>query len=163
MKLRKNMLWRVVLYFPIASFISGYISLLLSPFCFQRVTNPDGVVSAVVDPLKEGLLNGGLLLAVFLIGGLVFFRSMTRKEIVASAGILTAIEIILLLLAQVAPQLASNIFNGPFWMMFSIFSMVASYIARVLPVPVLPGLIAAFTPMLFVVFGKKSIPDPQQK
>lgn len=156
MELRKNMLWMGVLYFPIASLISGYICLALSSFYIHRVTNADGTLSAVTDSAQEGLVNGGLLLAVLLIGGLVFFRTMTRKEIARSIGILSAIEIVIVLLDQLAPSLTSFLFIGPLWMLFSLFNMVAGYIAQVLPAPVLPALIAAFTPMLFVLFGKKA-------
>ena len=156
MKNRKKTLWKVVLYFPIASLIGGYLRVALSSLYMHRVTNPDGTLSAVVDPLKEGLVNGGLLLVVILIGGIVFFRTMSRKEIAQSAAILTAIEVILVLLEQVAPNFIRTIFIGPLGMMFSLFSMVASYIAIVLPVPVLPHLIAALTPMVFVFFGRKT-------
>lgn len=161
MKNRKKTLWRVVLYFPVASLISGYLRVALSSFYMHRMTNPDGTLSAVVNPLKEGLVNGCLLLVVILIGGIVFFRTMSRKEIARSAAILTAIEVILVLLEQVAPNFIRAIFIGPLWMMFSLFSMVASYIAKVLPVPMLPHLIAALTPMVFVLFGKEACASKQ--
>ena len=155
MKPRNSTLWRVVLYFPAASLITGYIRLSLDSFYNHRVTNPDGSLSLVTDPLREGLVNGGLLLVVLLIGGLLVCRTMTRREIVRSAGLLSAIYLVLRLLGHVFPSLISMLLPGPLFMIFSLFSMVAGYVHQLLPLPLLPTLLGALTPMLLVPFGKK--------
>ena len=93
----KNSWWKVPLYCMAAGWI-----------CFQLeirwlgqwaiVTLPDGTITS--DTTRWMILSAGLFLAVVLIGGLLFFRKMTRKEILFSASVLAILNVVLGLLAN---------------------------------------------------------------
>ena len=57
------------------------------------------------DPLRSALLNGALFVLVLLAGGLLVFRSMTRREIAVSAAIFAGIDLVLCLIQLLAPDL----------------------------------------------------------
>lgn len=162
MKIRAGALWRMLLYYPIASAVSGYIILWTSPFYMEKIVDAQGVISATRDPLRAFLVEAGLFLAVFLIGGLVVFRSMTRREIAVSAGILSGIYIAVGLLEKI-PGVFSFFLLSDLWLCGSLNSMVTSVIRMVLHQSTIAALLGVFTPMLFTVFGKKEAHPSEQK
>ena len=100
MNVRVNTLWRVPVFYLCASWISFYLTVYLGFLYLVKTTGADGVTEVSVDPIRSTIFDLVLLLAVLLLGGLWAFRSMTRREIAASAALL-----ILPMLAIVLTQL----------------------------------------------------------
>lgn len=88
----KKSWWRIPLYCMAASWICFQFEIdLLSRWTI--VTLPDGSIES--DPTRWMVMSALLFLAVVCIGGFLFFRKMTRKEIFFSASILAALNIVL--------------------------------------------------------------------
>lgn len=60
---------------------------------FAAVESPEGVYS--IDTTRQLIVYGALFAAVLLVGGLVFFRNMSRKEIFWSATIIVLYGLVL--------------------------------------------------------------------
>ena len=88
--MRKNW-WKVTLYCVVASVIAFELEVrfLLN---FAIVTTEEGYVTS--DPTRELIVYGAVFVAIVLIGGLVFFRRMTRREIAMSACVLAVINVV---------------------------------------------------------------------
>ena len=88
MTIRPQTLWRVPVFCAVASAVSFFLTVYLGRFFFVvETTGADGVPVISADPLRSALFNGVLFVLVLLAGGLLVFRSMTRREIAASAAI----------------------------------------------------------------------------
>lgn len=87
--MRKNW-WKVTLYCAVASFIAFELEVrfLLN---FAIVTTEEGYVTS--DPTRALIVYGVVFAVIVLIGGLVFFRRMTRREIAMSACVLAALNV----------------------------------------------------------------------
>lgn len=81
MGIRKDSLW-VVPVFCVGAGIVTHIVYLAVLFLMRMASYPDW------GRVNELLVFGGCFLAVLLLGGLYFFRDMTRKELFASISIL---------------------------------------------------------------------------
>ena len=89
MTVRAKTLWRVPVFCTIASWLTYYITIYLGGFFFTvRTQGVDGTVEVSADPVRSAVFTGVLFLAILLAGGLWAFRSMTRREIAASAALL---------------------------------------------------------------------------
>ena len=154
MEVRKNTLWRVVVYVPVASVVYALVSMWLAPLYQHKVTAPDGAVSMMTNTAVQTLVDVALLLVVFVVGALLL-RSMTRREIAASALILALIEIAFIVLGRAAPGLTSLLLSWPVLLAREVFSTIAFYIHQLLPSSLLSSLLAAFAPLLFVLVGRK--------
>ena len=82
MGIRKDQLW-VVPVFCIGAGIATHIVYFAAHFLVWIVSYPDDGWVNVYDPL----VFGGCFLAALLLGGLCFFRDMTRKELFVSVSI----------------------------------------------------------------------------
>lgn len=108
MTIRPQTLWRVPVFCAVASAVSFYLTVYLGRFFIVVETpGPDGTPVLSADPLRSALLNGALFVLVLLAGGLLVFRSMTRREIAASAALFAGIDLVLCLLQLLAPDLLS--------------------------------------------------------
>lgn len=150
----KNSWWKVPLYCMAASWI-----------CFQLeirwlgqwaiVTLPDGTITS--DTTRWMILSAGLFLAVVLIEGLVFFRKMTRKEILFFSSVLAVLNVVLGLLANLIqhtlPYLTMLWVELNEWS--SIFSQILSQLGVNLWVNAF--LVWILPPYIFLFFGKKEI------
>ena len=88
MTIRPQTLWRVPVFCAVASAVSFFLTVYLGRFFFVvETTGADGVPVISADPLRSALFNGVLFVLVLLAGGLLAFRSMTRREIAVSAAI----------------------------------------------------------------------------
>lgn len=154
MEVRKNTLWRVVVYVPVASVVYALVTMWLSPLYWHKVTGPDGVVTMMTNTAVQTILDVVLLLVIFVVGCLLL-RSMTRREIAASALILALIEIVLIVLGRAAPGLTSLLLSWPILLAREMFSTIAFYIHQLLPSSLLSSLLAAFAPLLFVPVGRR--------
>ena len=154
MNIRKNTLWKVPLFCVIAGVIAfNAIVYLLGQFMI--VTLPDGTVTS--DNSRLLIISGAIFIVTLIVGGMVFFRNMTRKEIFFSASIIVAISLILVL-----TQWAFNLTTGPgavFFMyasqIFEWSSIVPQLLYRVGGNPWIGAFVASLTPYLFIPFGKK--------
>ena len=103
MKLRPGTLWRVPVFCIIASWLSYYITIYGGFLYMVRTTGADGAVEVSVDPLRSTIFQGVLFLAILLLGGLWAFRSMTKLEIAASAALISAVYLVVILLQLYLP------------------------------------------------------------
>lgn len=148
----KNSWWKVPLYCMAASWI-----------CFQLeirwlgqwaiVTLPDGTITS--DTTRWMILSAGLFLAVVLIGGLVFFRKMTRKEILFSSSVLAILNVVLGLLANLIQHTLPYL--TMLWVELNEWSSIFSQILSQLGVNpwVSAFLVWILPPYIFLFFGKK--------
>lgn len=153
MNLWTKNIWKIPLFCLLSGIIDFYISIKMLSWAIIRL--PDGTVT--VDDTRTLIVYGVIFLATLLVGGLIFFRKMTRKEIFCSASVLAAYGVILMLV-----QWSFNITTGPaaVWMMylfgpFEMFSFISQLI-HMFAVNLWIGVaLQALAPYLFVVFGKK--------
>ena len=153
MKLRPGTLWRVPVFCIIASWLSYYITIYGGFLYVVRTTGADGAVEVSVDPLRSTLFQGVLFLAILLLGGLWAFRSMTKLEIAASAALISALYLVVLLLQLYLPGFppALSVWLAPFQNWKGILS---SLLLRFMNFH-LALAASAFAPFLFVPFGRR--------
>ena len=153
MKLRPRTLWRVPVFCIIASWLSYYITIYGGFLYVVRTTGADGAVEVSVDPLRSTLFQGVLFLAILLLGGLWAFRSMTKLEIAASAALISALYLLVLLLQLYLPGFppALSVWLAPFQNWKGILS---SLLLRFMNFH-LALAASAFAPFLFVPFGRR--------
>ena len=153
MKLRPRTLWRVPVFCIIASWLSYYITIYGGFLYVVRTTGADGAVEVSVDPLRSTLFQGVLFLAILLLGGLWAFRSMTKLEIAASAALISAVYLVVLLLQLYLPGFppALSVWLAPFQNWKGILS---SLLLRFMNFH-LALAASAFAPFLFVPFGRR--------
>ena len=153
MKLRPGTLWRVPVFCIIASWLSYYITIYGGFLYVVRTTGADGAVEVSVDPLRSTLFQGVLFLAILLLGGLWAFRSMTKLEIAASAALISAVYLVVILLQLYLPGFppALSVWLAPFQNWKGILS---SLLLRFMNFH-LALAVSAFAPFLFVPFGRR--------
>lgn len=88
----KKTWWSVPLYCMAASWIGYHLEISLLGR-WAVVTLPDGALA--IDSVRSMILSAVLFLAVVGIGGFLFFRRMTRREIFCSASILVVMNVVL--------------------------------------------------------------------
>lgn len=154
MKISKKILWKVPLFCIIAGVIA-FNAVVYLIGRFMIVTLPDGTITA--DSTRMLIGYGVIFIVTVIVGGMVFFKNMTRKEIFFSASIVVAIGLLMN-----AIQLAFNLTTGT----VAVFFMYASRIFEwSIIVPLLlyrvnenlwiGAFIGSLTPYLFILFGKK--------
>ena len=153
MKLRPGTLWRVPVFCIIASWLSYYITIYGGFLYVVRTTGADGAVEVSVDPLRSTIFQGVLFLAILLLGGLWAFRSMTKLEIAASAALISALYLVVILLQLYLPGFppALSVWLAPFQNWKGILSsLLLRFIHFHLALAA-----SAFAPFLFVPFGRR--------
>ena len=153
MKLRPRTLWRVPVFCIIASWLSYYITIYGGFLYVVRTTGADGAVEVSVDPLRSTLFQGVLFLAILLLGGLWAFRSMTKLEIAASAALISAVYLVVILLQLYLPGFppALSVWLAPFQNSKGILSSLLLWFMNFH----LALAASAFAPFLFVPFGRR--------
>lgn len=156
MKLRFNTLWRVPVFCIVFSWISYYLTLYFGGSFFGVTTaRPDGTMELSVDPLRSAVFHGCLFVVVLLLGGLWFFRSMTKREIAVSAAIISGLYLAVALAQLFVPNfpVSLSIKLTPFqnWP-----GTVASFLLKLTDNFEFSILLANLAPFFFVPFGKKS-------
>lgn len=150
----KKSIWKVPLYCITAGLVSWYaIVRVLGRFAV--VTLPDGTIT--VDHTRSMIVYGAVFIAALLIGGLVFFRRMTKKEIFLSASIVVAFD-----LAATLIQWAFGLTTGPGAVVFLYidqcfeWSGIISQLVFAASDSVWAGAFAeTLVPYLFILFGRK--------
>lgn len=157
MTIRPQTLWRVPVFCAAASAVTFYLTVYLGRFfCVVETTGADGNTVISAAPLRSALLNGALFVLVLLAGGLLVFRSMTRREIAVSAAIFAGIDLVLCLIQLLAPDLLLPLlFPVALIQNWTAAPTSALYhLTGNLPVS---ALVACLAPFLFVPFGKRSL------
>jgi hypothetical protein len=153
--IRKETLWKVPLFCVVAG-ISVYILCVYVLLRLAIVNLPDGVITS--DNTRVLIIYGALFLGTLLIGGLVFLRDMTRKEIFLSASIVVLYGVILIII-QWAFNLTTG--HGAIWTIYLFLpfewcSVVPQIFFRLNDNLWLGAMVQVLTPYLFVLFGRKS-------
>lgn len=156
MKLRIQTLWKVPVYCAISSWLSFYLTVYIGGFFFTVQTlGADGVTQVSADPIRSAIFNGVLFLIVLLVGGLWAFRSMTKAEVVLSAGIASGFYL-LIIMAQL------HILNFPLSLSITLAYIqnwtgtLSSFLLKLTNNLTLSVILSSFAPLLFIPFGKKS-------
>lgn len=155
MKVRVKTLWRVPVYCAVSSWISFYITVYLGGLFFiVKTVGADEGTQISADPVRLMIFDGALFLAVLLIGGLWVLRSMTKKEIAVSAGITSAIYLLIILAQLYIPSfplsLSINLGYIQNWT-----GTINSWLFRITDNLTFSAILSCFTPMLFALFGRK--------
>ena len=155
MKMRRHTLWRVPVYCVIASILSYYLTIALSFLYIDTDVSVDaeGAIETMINPVRSATMDGTIFLAVLLVGGFCFLRSMTRKEIAVSAAIMSAIYLVFVIWEIWLPT------PFPLWLVIiqiqdwiSHLSSVLIWLTETLLLPC--TFLSCFAPFLFVLFGK---------
>lgn len=153
MKTSKSKLWKVPLYCIFVGVIAFYIVVnFLGKF--MVTTLPDGRIT--LDNTHALIIHGVIFILALIVGGLVFFRNMTRKEIFFSASIIVVFGLIVTL-----TQWVFNLTTGP-GTIFFIYASLAFEWSSIVPQLLyrvnenlwLGAFIGNLTPYLFILFGK---------
>ncbi len=142
--------WKVPLYCLIASWICFQLEVRLL-LRFAIVTLPDGSISS--DSTRSLIVFALVFMAVLLIGGLAFFRKISRRELLVSALVMVVLNAVVTLIAYKV--------QGMFALYWSEFTEWSIFIPQLLyklgmePDNLLAGVLSWLAPLLFVPFGKK--------
>ena len=144
----KKVWWKVPLYSAVAGFASYWFMLgVVGRFAYVRL--PDGTVS--YNDTLWMIASGAVFAAALLLGGLLFFRRMTRKEIAYSATVMVLINVVMAVLSPLLPSgIAMLVVYTREWYAFVVDVLLALGVGgRVATV------ISWAAVYLFVPFGKK--------
>lgn len=160
MKIRVRTLWRVPVYCLIASSVSAFLTLRFGGLIYvKELVEANGVTQSVIDPVKNIIFNAVMFLLVLLVGGLLCFRSMTKKEIAVSTAITSALYLAIVLLQLFLPNAANTMPASLLAAMMYIqnwTSILSSWIVQLTKQFTVAVIAASFAPMLFVPFGRKN-------
>ncbi len=151
----KQSWWKILAYTLAASLLSFYLEVRIGAK-FAIITLPDGSVST--DHTRWLLLSGCIFVIFLLIGGLVFFRKLSRKELFYSASVMVAVDIAGTLISNFTQRTPAG---AAFAVYFSEFTSWNDFVADVLLNviglnPWISTIFAWSIPYLFVLFGKKT-------
>ena len=155
MHIRRRTLWRVPVFCLISSYVSFYVTAYLgSAFFVVQTVGADGVTNVSADPVRSAIFDAMLFLIVLALGGLWAFRSMTRVEIAASAGIISVVYLAVVVLALAVPTVPIP-FVVQMGMLFN--GAVSSWLLRLTDHVAFSTIAACFAPLLFIPFGRKTV------
>lgn len=156
MNVRVKTLWKIPAYCVVSSWISFYITAYLGGFFFTvKTVGADGVTQVSVDPVCSLIFNVVLFLVVLLAGGLWVLRSMTKKEIAVSAGIASAIYLLIVLVQFYLPNSPTSLILALSYIQ-NWTGILSSCLIRITDNVIFSAILSCFAPMLFTLFGKKS-------
>ncbi len=155
MKIRKKTLWKVPLFCVAAGMLAFNAAVfLLSRFAI--VTLPDGTMTS--DNTRTLIIYGAIFIVTLMVGGLVVFRDMTRKEIFFSASIMVVVD-----LTMAWMQWAFDLTTGP-GVVFFVYASQRFEWHSIVPLLLflvnknlwLGAFVGSLTPYIFIPFGKKT-------
>lgn len=154
--MRKNTVWTVPLFCIAAGFAAFYL-IAYGVGRFAVVTAPDGTVSS--DEGRVLLIYGCIFAAGLIIGGFYLFARLTKREILVSATIIVVYHLVLILLDTVLPAKSDRLAMTFLYlgMANEWCSFVPLAIYRLTGSLILSNVLGAFTPYVFILFGKKSL------
>ncbi len=152
----KNSIWKVPLISLIASF-------LIIPLYMKIIMYSLKLTAGMINPIISLSASGGLLLLTLLLGGGIFLRKHTKKEIFVSAAVVSAYGFVLL-----SVQLLFDFTTGPMalvflqlskplqWTLF--FGELTIILEDKFQIPFwIFSYLRCFVPFLFVLFGRKAV------
>ncbi|MCI8608883.1 MAG: hypothetical protein HFE73_04490 [Firmicutes bacterium] len=144
----KMVWWKVPLYCVAAGWLCFKLKVhFLGRFAL--VTLPDGTITP--DNTKWLIMDAVLFCAVIIVGGLLFFRRMYRKEVFLSSSVMVGLNVVLGLIAYQT--------QGMFAVYWSEFSEWDSFVVQALYQLNVNEWVSAVVvwalPYLFVLFGRK--------
>ena len=145
----KKTWWRVPVYCLIASWICFQLEVRLL-LRFAIVTLPDGSISS--DGTRSLTVFAFVFVAVLLIGGLGFFRKISRRELLLSAFLMIVLDFYMMLKAWNDQGLLAF-----YWAELTEWSIFISQLLYMLGMDLenlLPRVLRALAPLLFVAFGR---------
>ena len=143
--------WKVPLYCVIASWICFQLTVHLFGQ-WAIVTLPDGSLSP--DLARWRVISVALFLIIICIGGIFFFRRMTRREIFCSASVMAVLNIVFGLLANKMQGVVSLYFAE----LTTWSSVVSSLTFQVTGDIWIAAVIAwVIPPYMFVLFGRRTV------
>ena len=147
-------LWRVPVLCLAGNWVAFYLTVYLGRFFFVvKTMGEDGNMIVSADPVRSLIFKWVLFFLVLFVGGICFLRCMTKKEIALSAGIMSGIYLILVLLQLYLPSfpLGVSVFLAQFqdWT-----GTVSNTLYQITGNLTLSAIAACFCPFLFVFFGK---------
>ena len=101
MKIRGKQWWKVPVFCVLAGIVSYYLTIYLGGR-FYVVTSPDGVLSIGAVRI---LIWYGILFLAALLAGWFFLRGMNRRELLCSATLAAALQLLVLLIQYLFPPL----------------------------------------------------------
>ena len=156
MNIRIGTLWRVPLFCLLSSLACYWLTIFPGALIYvNRTVGVNGTIEVSTDPVRSVLFQLALVFAVLLAGGLWAFRSMTRREIAASAAllILPMLAIVLAQLFLPAFPLEVSLFLSRFYSWTGNFSSLLMQLSLPLPAATI---LAQFAPLLFILFGRRT-------
>lgn len=142
--------WKIPLYSVIAGFVSWWLMVsYIGRLAIVKL--PDGTITS--NQTVWSLLSGGVFIIVLLIGGLIFFRKMTKKELLCSATVMFIFHIIMTSFSFLFPLSSITMF---FLEIREWYSIVTWLIAMAGLNNWLGVVISGACVYLFVLFGKKN-------
>ena len=165
MKIDKKTLWNVPLFCVISGMITFYVVGFLTDQFFAVMPTDESIT---FYPTGMLIMYGVIFVTTLAVGGMRFFRNMTRKEIFCSASIIVAIGFIARL-ARPSIVLTAVSSSMQTYTMASLDTLLFTKIFQLFEwgyfVPLLLGqleihwgisiLSGVFVPYLFIPFGKK--------
>lgn len=157
MYIRLHTLWRVPVFCLISSYVSFYVTAYLGgAFFVVQTVGADGVTNVSADPVRSAIFDAALFLIVLALGGLWAFRTMTRAEIAASAGIISAVYLIVVVLQLTLPSFPLSL-SVQLAKFFNWTGTVSSWLLRLTDHLAFSTIAACFAPLLFIPFGRKTV------
>ena len=150
----KKSWWKVPLYCIVASWICFQLEVrLLGRWAI--ITLPDGTITSDNTPWM--IMSAFVFLAVLSIGGFLFFRKMTHKEIFCSASVLVALNIVLGIFTYATQHTFA--FFTILWSELTEWDSVFSQILLQLNLNewLSAVIIWVLPPYIFLLFGKKEV------
>ena len=142
--------WKIPLYSVIAGFVSWWLMVsYIGRLAIVKL--PGGTITS--NQTVWSLLSGGVFIIVLLIGGLIFFRKMTKKELLCSATVMLIFHIIMTSFSFLFPLSSITMF---FLEIREWYSIVTWLIAMAGLNNWLGVVISGACVYLFVLFGKKN-------
>lgn len=161
MNIRLKTLWRVPAFCLAAGWLTSNLTDYLSRFIYYDVTTTraDGVVTTFTyaDPVRSAVWLAVVFVLVLLIGGLLFFRSMTKAEIALSAAIIVAFYLIVNILRQTFFSFFPIAFGLTLVRLQEWSGIISFFLYSVTHHLGLSTVISNLAPFLFVPFGKKAV------
>jgi len=156
MNIRVGTLWRVPVFCLLSSLACYWLTIFPGALIYvNRTVGENDTIEVSTDPVRLVLFQVVLILAVLLAGGLWAFRSMTRREIAASAAllILPMLAIVLAQLFLPAFPLEVSLFLSRFYCWTGNLASLLMQLSLPLPASTI---LAQFAPLLFVPFGRRA-------
>lgn len=156
MKIRLKTLWKVPVFCAVAGWVSFYLTVYLGGLFFTvKTMAADGSMQVSADPIRSAIFHAVLFLIVLLVGGLWAFRSMTKAEIAASAGIASIIYLLIAIIQLLASNfplsLSAKLVYIQTWT-----GTLSGFLFMLTNNLTLSAVLSCFAPLLFIPFGRKA-------